>query len=248
MKSCIFIDGENFRKSLKELFIGQIHRKVYLPKADWGGLFDTIANNIYSSERLRAYWYVIRHIDFYPNSFKASRKWLYNLLLKDIDIKNDLKTLLINHNYSNPELVTFMDNAVKRYELRKRDLKSSFEGWSIVQDTIETKYEAVEFRRTGSITYNLFQSKFFHEKAVDVNLAVDLLELRNIYDVAIIISGDQDYVPVVKKIKDYGKKVVNVSFLKQNGVKLPGGAWRLNKVTDKVYEMPYNDVLPFMNF
>jgi NYN domain-containing protein len=71
--------------------------------------------------------------------------------------------------------------------------------------------------RAPLVFYNLFVDDFGREKGVDVDLATDLLELKDIYDVAVIVSGDQDYVPAVRKVKDKGKHVVNVSFLKRDG-------------------------------
>jgi hypothetical protein len=65
-----------------------------------------------------------------------------------------------------------------------------------------------------------------------VNLAVDMVTLHNIYDLAIIVSGDQDYVPAAQAVKDMGKPVVNVGFLARNGKLLPGEARRLNEITD----------------
>jgi uncharacterized LabA/DUF88 family protein len=70
-----------------------------------------------------------------------------------------------------------------------------------------------------------------------VKLATDLLRLKDIYDVAIILSGDGDYVPDVQAVKDCGKHVINVSFLKKNGGVLPGGARRLNRATDRTIEL-----------
>ncbi len=49
---------------------------------------------------------------------------------------------------------------------------------------------------------------------------------------AIIVSGDQDYVPAVEIVKDYGKRVVNVAFRTRSGKLLPGGARVLNQTTD----------------
>ena len=52
------------------------------------------------------------------------------------------------------------------------------------------------------------------EKGIDVNIAVDMLKLAflNYYDVAILISGDGDFVPVVKSVQELGKKVINAYF------------------------------------
>ena len=54
----------------------------------------------------------------------------------------------------------------------------------------------------------------FVEKGVDVHIAVDMLKLAflNYYDVAILISGDGDFVPVVKSVQELGKKVINAYF------------------------------------
>jgi len=54
----------------------------------------------------------------------------------------------------------------------------------------------------------------YHEKGVDVKLAIDLLSgaYENIYDTAILVSSDSDLNPVVKKIKYLGKKVEYIGF------------------------------------
>ncbi len=117
-----------------------------------------------------------------------------------------------------------------------------FEGWKVLQDSISTKWSRIEFRRAGAITYNLFDQKLGKEKAVDVKLATDLIMLRDIYDVAVIVSGDQDYVPAVQVIKDSGKHVINVAFQTRSGKILPGGAKRLNQITDWSLEIGYQEL------
>ncbi|MBI1731007.1 NYN domain-containing protein [Candidatus Acetothermia bacterium] len=110
-----------------------------------------------------------------------------------------------------------------------------------IQNGIALKHKSVEFRRAGSIKYDLFHGTFGSEKSVDVKLAVDLLELRNIYDMAIIVSGDQDYVPAVEAIKNYGKEVINVVFKTKHGRLLPGGAMRLNQCVDWSCEVLFDE-------
>jgi uncharacterized LabA/DUF88 family protein len=57
------------------------------------------------------------------------------------------------------------------------------------------------------------QSRFI-EKGADVALAVDLLSMawENVYDVAIVASGDGDYVSAVNKVMSKGKNVELVCF------------------------------------
>ena len=47
------------------------------------------------------------------------------------------------------------------------------------------------------------------EKKVDIQIAIDMISLayENAYDAAVLVSGDGDFVPVVKKVKELGKIV-----------------------------------------
>jgi len=55
----------------------------------------------------------------------------------------------------------------------------------------------------------------FEVKGDDVHLTVDLISgaYENIYDVVILVSGDEDFVPAIKKIKQLNKKVENAYFI-----------------------------------
>lgn len=57
----------------------------------------------------------------------------------------------------------------------------------------------------------------YHEKGVDVKIAVDLLAgaYEDIYDTAILISSDTDLIPVIQKVKYQGKKVEYIGFSHQ---------------------------------
>ena len=54
----------------------------------------------------------------------------------------------------------------------------------------------------------------YHEKGVDVQLAVDLLvgAYENSYDTAILLSSDTDLIPAIKKVKELGKAVEYIGF------------------------------------
>jgi uncharacterized LabA/DUF88 family protein len=47
------------------------------------------------------------------------------------------------------------------------------------------------------------------EKKVDIKIAIDIISLayENAYDTAVLVSGDGDFVPVVKKVKELGKNL-----------------------------------------
>ncbi len=240
-KSGIFIDGENFRYSLVELFRGEFAKEEYLPKkADWEGFFEYLTRRCDCSERIRTYWYVVQHLEVYPYKFPENEETLIKLLSKHPPYQKELEHL------SGDKRTQRLKEMVTELREREMDFRRRFEGWIEIQNGIAQKHKAVEFRRAGAIRYNLFDKSMGPEKAVDVKLAVDLLELRNIYDAAIIVSGDQDYVPAVQAIKDSGKKVINACFLTRDGRYLPGGARRLNQITDEVLEIKYEDLKKFL--
>lgn len=247
--ACIFIDGENLRHSIIDLFWDEFNPDDYLPRnADWTGFFDALTKRALAEARLRSYWYVVEDIDFRP--------WGLQKLLRDPDPLK-LRSVLCRDKSCAEELDAITNEREKISWVRQRAeeflegtriIKARFEGWKVFQDGIANWFDAVEFRRSGSIVYNLYIRRFGTEKAVDVKLATDLLELRDIYDIGIIVSGDQDYVPAVQAVKDSGKQIVNVSFLKRDGSVLPGGARRLNRATDRIIEMSYTEVKGFMRF
>jgi len=236
MDACVFVDGENFRFSIVELFKGEFRPQDYLPStAKWSEFFEYVRIQSNADFLLRTYWYVVDRIDAWPYGLlKLPDEKLFKILSKDGETAGKL----------NAE-----SNIVKKSELAKKiatqleqekdRMQSRFEGWRTVQDSIASNQDSLEFRRAGAIAYNCFTGKLLKEKAVDVKLSVDLLELKDAYKMAIIVSGDQDYVPAVQALKDYGKIVVNVAFSRKDGSLLPGGARRLNIMTDKRITIPY---------
>ena len=62
----------------------------------------------------------------------------------------------------------------------------------------------------------------FAIKGDDVYLATDLIKgsYEDLYDVAIIISGDADFIPAIKLTQKNGKKVINAFFPKSSSYQL----------------------------
>ena len=62
----------------------------------------------------------------------------------------------------------------------------------------------------------------FEVKGDDVYLAIDLVSgaYENLYDTAIIVSGDEDFVPAIQKVKKLGKKVENAYFIRSSSTTL----------------------------
>jgi len=92
-KACIFVDGENLRHSIVDLFDGEFDKEDYLPKnANWDGFFDQITQQAPwdDCERIRTYWYVVDKVDFTPWGLK-----------KNLSVDEKLAILQRNKNLSN---------------------------------------------------------------------------------------------------------------------------------------------------
>ncbi len=242
-RSCIFIDGENFRHSLIDLFDKAFDSRDHLPKKGrWQEFFTYLAGKAYESARMRTYWYVVGAVDYVPYKLPSEKdeEKLVKVLSKHPPFRERLALVKGRKRV--------IQDLSKRLKSERSAMAQRFDGWRRIHDAIALRTDSLEFRRAGAIRYDLFTGRFGTEKAVDVKLAIDLLELRPLYDVAIIVSGDGDYVPAVQALKDSGKRVVNVSFKTRNGRLLPGGAYRLNLVTDSVVEVPYDLMSYLMGF
>ncbi len=242
---CVFVDGENFRHSIVELF-EQFNQYDYLPKqADWNHLFNHfVALAVTEGERVRTYWYVVQFLDMFPYGLQKLSKdaiALRRVLEKGKWAKEELENL------EGDALKEKMEEIAAKLIKRENQMRRRFDGWRNLQDNISLRWPRIEFRHAGAITFNAFTKKLRKEKAVDVKLATDLITLRDIYDVGVIVSGDQDYVPAVQRVKDFGKTIINVAFVARNGKLLPGGARRLNHVTDDSINIKYDDLARYLN-
>ena len=71
--------------------------------------------------------------------------------------------------------------------------------------------------------------KTYHEKGVDVRLAVEMIRYarQDIYDTAYLVSSDTDLVPAVEEVRSLGKKVQYVGIPK-------GQSYGLTQAADDV--------------
>jgi len=91
------------------------------------------------------------------------------------------------------------------------------------KESDETKYKAQQrfFEQLKSTPYLelrlgrlVKRNGVLIEKGIDVSIAIDMLTLawNNVYDTAILVSGDGDFAAAVKSVKDKGKHVENAYF------------------------------------
>ncbi len=83
--------------------------------------------------------------------------------------------------------------------------------------------------------------KSFHEKGVDVRLAVEMIRLakENAYDMAYLLSSDTDLVAAVEEVKSFDKKVQYVGIAK-------GQSFGLTQAADDVRLLRPEDIEIFL--
>jgi uncharacterized protein (TIGR00288 family) len=89
---------------------------------------------------------------------------------------------------------------------------------------------------------NLIQhpDKSFHEKGVDVRIAVEMIRLarENKYDIAYLLSSDTDLVPAIEEVRLFNKKVCYVGISK-------GQSFGLTKASNNTILLRDEDIIPY---
>lgn len=85
-------------------------------------------------------------------------------------------------------------------------------------EVVEGTQEIRPVNKNQPVDVNNSATYITKEKGTDINMATYMLSkgFQNAYDVAILISGDTDYIPVVKELHQLGKIVVLASLPTQN--------------------------------
>ena len=91
-------------------------------------------------------------------------------------------------------------------------LKNAYHFEVIEGEQVIRTIHGKEFDIQDSTTYTTV------EKGTDVNVAVQMLSkgFQNAYDIAILVSGDTDYIPVVDTLHHLGKTVILATLPQQN--------------------------------
>lgn len=85
-------------------------------------------------------------------------------------------------------------------------------------EVIEGRQEIRPVSKTVKIDISDPSTYTTEEKGTDINVAVNMLSkaYTNAYDIAILVSGDTDYVPVINQLHNIGKIVVLATLPHQN--------------------------------
>jgi uncharacterized LabA/DUF88 family protein len=140
------------------------------------------------------------------------------------------------HNLKRYKIKTNFENIIKKIET-KREIVDIFYYTALLDKSIDEKRynshkkflnKINKISNFNVVLCNLRRMMLedgkvdFAIKGDDVHLATDLIKgaYEDLYDVAIIVSGDADFVPAIKLAQKNGKKVINAFFPKSSSYQL----------------------------
>lgn len=108
---------------------------------------------------------------------------------------------------SKPDQVVYYVGEIKKYPNNKKSESLYANQQSLF---LNLRKQNVDIK----LGYLLMSSGVFHEKGVDVQIAVDIVRgaIKNEYDICYLISSDTDLLPAIQTARDEGKEVVYVGF------------------------------------
>ena len=215
----IFVDGWNFKRNLQEFaFISDKEQRAFRldeKHFHWSEFFKDMIVKVSNStgirhHLLRTYWHYAESITpFFVNDQMIEKALSdYQGIFPDLT-KDTLITL-----------------AEEWHERERSNLVAARER---VYEQIQRDVDFLEFRFVGQYKVNpckIYQlskgkdGKFFYqgtretEKGVDIGIAVEMISRMKGYDAAVLVSGDADFVPVVRYLKGEMKWVYQFSVAK----------------------------------
>lgn len=123
---------------------------------------------------------------------------------------------LTSYNYANlvrsiikekPQKIIYYVGEIKRYLGNKKS--------SILYNNQQSLFLNLRKQNIDiKLGYLLMSGGVYHEKGVDVQVAVDIVRgsIKNEFDICYLISSDTDLLPAIETAKDEGKKIIYVGF------------------------------------
>ncbi len=247
-----FVDGSNLDGVLKHLCLrvddyGSFYRNVFEESVRYWGR--TFAEGSWwpTAQHSRIYWYVVGKMDEWdlgdPKAEHRLRaRFEMNSRLKDGYVEDVCRRL--------PDLSPErgIDEAWRMCFAETRDWydgkRKALERKKRFYHGVQAATDFVEIRQEGHWKVDLLHHTL-NEKGLDTSLAVDMVALRDTYDVALLISGDADGIPGINYIKGQSKHVGVIEFRRGSQVDSPskGTSSRLKIAADFVVQIFEADLL-----
>lgn len=248
LRLSVFVDGPNLVGSLKKLNANVEVEKYesfyrYIIEESLAVWNRCTINGNFPIALQRVYWYCVGSIDKF--NFKDPKS--LNYLNEQFHANKDLKSMyMAQAGKDNPQKTPketaeiayniFLKKSSEWYATRAK-LVDGFHGF---YNHVRSESDFIEIIPCGHWKLNLLTQQV-EEKGVDTKLSVDIVTMTQNYDIALIMSGDADTIPSVDYIKNMGKHVGVVEFIKGSPPESKGkqSSRRLSAVADfvvKIYE------------
>jgi uncharacterized LabA/DUF88 family protein len=225
MDVMIFNDAQNFNSSLD--FINNRYSKNKKRFWDYQKYVPFLLEKLKSLDGFEKVDFKLKKVFFYEGKYNSnlisSVNWNCNKKIGEINamIKEEQRLLgNVSNEKISLELRRKINKHIKKvkenleekrqgYYSYKAKQKRNYVGQKILLEKLETN-PLIDVKTTP---LKQFEGKVY-QKGVDVLLASDLINLAHMeaYDLAIILSGDTDFIKAVKLIKSLGKIPVIVSY------------------------------------
>lgn len=214
-----FVDGSNLFGALKAMNVevddydslyGHIFEEAH---STWRDV--TRQTNNTPSELRRIYWYTVGSIDEWDLGLAQSQTALRAAFSKNKDVRD---AWLAIAGKATPGLTqTALED--KAWAACFSDFKEWYEKKLSILDGMRRFHQGIRVRtdlidvfERGHWKVN-FLHKWVEEKGLDTGLAVDMVWLKDNYDVGVIVSGDADMIPSIVHLKGQGKHIAAVEFM-----------------------------------
>ncbi len=216
----IFVDGSNLYGTLKYLGVtiddyGWLYRYVF-DKAieEWRASFSPGFSP--PAQLCRIYWYAVGKIDAWDLPSPKAQTHLRQRFEEDRDVKRAYMALsgpkfpgAAQDKIANEAWASCFSEFQEWYSHKCRLL----DGMKRFYHAVRARSDYIDIIECGRWKVDLLH-RVLDEKGIDTSLAVDMIALKDTYDVALVISGDADMIPSINYVKTWGKHVAAVEFLK----------------------------------
>lgn len=217
LKTVIFIDGQNFKKDLQKFRFKATGHDLPEYRLDekhflWEDFFreatEKFSAQTHIPHRLiRVYWYNTQATTAFHRHDRAIREILeqYRDDFPDLSA-SQVEVLAQRWHQHQRELLARAKEEVFD-DIQKR---TSFLEFKYVGQLVLRPYKVKEITRERDGGYS-YQGTVEGEKGVDIGMTIDMISKMEHYDVAVLMSGDTDFIPLIQYLKDSLKLVYSLS-------------------------------------
>ena len=160
-----------------------------------------------SHRLIRAYWYNASSMRPFEPSISAADKVVNNYQGKYAELSAEM-VLRLAENWYIEQRRHFEQTKDQVFEKIQR--QTDFLEFKYIGEFVLKPFKCLKLEKQIDGTF-IYQGTREGEKGVDVGIAVDMMSKMTEFDVAILVSGDADFIPIVRYLKDHLKYVYQFS-------------------------------------